>query len=127
MVEDDNDTSSIWDEKKDVENFVIPSFNSPVPTFSASYKTESFYSPDPRPYQDPPRYTRGTGSYESSPIASPPPAVTRNLTDIPQVKRSDSNSSDRSHASIARHLKEPQHYRNDSQASKGSSKRWVIE
>ncbi|KAH6916822.1 hypothetical protein BKA70DRAFT_313840 [Coprinopsis sp. MPI-PUGE-AT-0042] len=130
------------DEKKDIESVSYPGFESIMPVVPTLYSQDSYYSPASMPpaassYPEAPAYTG------PAPIlASPPPAVTRNLTDVPQTRRgdgqigrSDSNGSDRSnrsHASLVGHLQSKgrmnDHGRQNSQSSNSSaSKRWVIE
>ena len=115
------------DDKKDLEAY--PGFEAVVvPTFAAAYSQDSYYSPasmPPASYPEAPAY-----SAPAPILASPPPAVTRNLTDVPQVRRSDSNSSNSSggsHASLSRHLQGRINNDHIRQNSSGSNKRMVIE
>lgn len=124
VAEDEGDYYG--DDKKDLEAY--PGFEAVVPTFAAAYSQDSYYSPasmPPASYPEAPAYTG-----PAPVLASPPPAVTRNLTDIPQVRRSDSNSSNSSggsHASLSRHLQGRINNDHIRQNSQGSSKRMVIE
>lgn len=136
-----DDGSSIYSEKKDIESFAFPSTNTLVPTFASTlphhtdelpYRYEKqqqpsatrgprFFNQDAPPFEEPSAY-----QFKLSP---PPAALTRNLTDVSPMKRSDSNGSDRTISTFrsgstgSRHDRD--HTRDPSNTSQ--TKRWVIE
>ncbi|EAU92654.2 hypothetical protein CC1G_01699 [Coprinopsis cinerea okayama7 len=129
VVEDDR--SSVWNEKRDLEHYPFPSVESLVPTFSSAYGSQDHYVQGPTASQGPRFFQSNPEPYETGPpgLASPPRAVTRNLNDVPQMRRSDSSGSEKSHASFVREMQSrgSDHMRKGSQSSSQSSKRWVIE
>lgn len=128
---EDEGHSSMYNEKKDVENFPFPA-NTVVPTFASTY------TPADLPYRVEPNQARGPRFFnQDAPpfeeqfqsITPPPAALTRNLTDISPMKRSDSNGSDSSFSTLRSYSSSStDHTRNGSHSSSSShTKRWVIE
>ncbi|TEB39045.1 hypothetical protein FA13DRAFT_1725010 [Coprinellus micaceus] len=132
-----DDGSSMYSEKKDLESFAFPPANTLVPTFASTYSPDElpyrydqkpgaargprFFNQDAAPFEEPGYQFR---------LSPPPAALTRNLTDVSPMKRSDSNGSDRtvstyrsgSTGSRHDHSRDPSHASHSSQ-----TKRWVIE
>jgi len=139
QADDDDDQSSIYKEKKDIESIAFPSAGRLVPTFATSYTPQEM----PYQYDQKPSAARGPRffnqdaqpfdqAYQFS-LSPPPAAVTRNLTDVSPMKRSDSTGSERtistlqSNTSFSGHGHND-HSRNPSHSSHSShTKRWVIE
>lgn len=130
--EDEDDRSSVYSEKKDIESFAFPS-NNLVPTFASSYNHEEgpyhekratiaqgprFFNKDSEPFEQPYQFA----------LRPPPIALTRNLTDVSPIKRSESNGSYNSTRSGSSRSTSSDHSRKPSHSSHSSqTKRWVIE
>lgn len=123
------DDTSMYSEKKDIESFAFPS-NTLVPTFASSYTPEElpyrydqpnaalgprFFNKDVEPFEQPYKFT----------LSPPPAALTRNLTDVSPIKRSDSNGSNSSSLRSDSSLSHKDHSREPSNSSQ--TRRWVIE
>ena len=135
MLEEDNeDRSSIYKEKRDLESFVFP--QTVVPTYSSTYPTEKAPVVHQYQYAFQPRAEVAVRqeSYKDSSITgvSPPPvAITRNLTDLSPMARSNSNRSDRSTSTYRTYSSRSTSSRSNDHTRAGSNgsqtKRWVIE
>lgn len=130
-VEDD-DQSSIYKEKRDIESFAFPA-GKLVPTFASSYSTDEhpYHSEKPSAARGPRFFNQDAQPFDQQyqfTLAPPPAALTRNLTDVTPIKRSDSTGSDRTIStmrSTTTFSDAGDHSRNPSHSSQ--TKRWVIE
>lgn len=125
----------MYDEKKDIESFAFPT-NTLIPTFASTYDETPYRSEKPSAARGPRFFNQDAAPFEEPSyqykLSPPPAAVTRNLTDVSPMKRSDSNGSSRtistyrSGSTASRHDRD--HTRDPSQSSHTSqTKRWVIE
>lgn len=145
-LEDGRDGAFTWDEKRDVEKLAFPSMNSPLPTFIQAYGPANKLSESIFGYRGgaqthtsakgPRFFDSQSASFDSArtTIPSPPPAVTRNLTDIPQTRVTESDTNPDGHRPVkvdsGRPHRGQEHLRKGSQSSghSGRSKeRWELE